>query len=421
MRCFHGCVWLEIRLERSIGKGEQTVTVPNIPPARRHHGGGRLVPVVLALALAAGACTSASGGGTTPAAPAADAQVNLKGVCPDPVVVQTSWYPQSEHGELYQLLGKDYRIDATHKRVTGTLTYRGKSTGIRLELRAGGPAVGNQTAPALMYQDPRITLGMLNPDQIIQLANGQPVVGVVAPMELDAQVIFWDPKAHPDWHTIADIGQTDTKVLYFQGSTYMDYLLGSGILRKRQVNSSYDGSPSQFVASRGQIVVQGYATNEPYTLEHEVRAWGKPVAYQLVTDTGYPNYANVLAVRSDKRNALDACLHRLVPMLQQAQVDFITNPGSAIDRIVKVNDAYKGGFVYSRGNALFAVRQMRALGIVANGGDQTLGNFDTGRLERLLQIVRPIFAGQRKPLPAGLGPAQVATNAYIDPAIGLHQ
>ncbi len=397
------------------------MTVPNIRPARRQHHRGWFLPVVLALALAAGACTSASGGGTTAAAPAANAQVNLKGVCPDPVVVQTSWYPQSEHGELYQLLGNDYRIDAAHKRVTGTLTYRGKSTGVRLELRAGGPAVGQQTAPALMYQDPSITLGMLNPDQIIQLAKTQPVIGVVAPMELDAQVIFWDPKAHPDWHTIADIGQTNTKVLYFQGSTYMDYLLGSGILRKRQVDPSYDGSPSVFVASRGQIAVQGYATNEPYTLQHEVPAWGKPVAYQLVYDTGYPNYANVLAIRTDKRAALDACLHRLVPMVQQAQVDFITNPAAAIDRIVKVNQAYKGGFVYSKGNALFAVQQMRSLGIVANGGDQTLGNFDTGRLDRLLRIVAPIFAAQRKPIPANLGPAQVATNAYINPSIGLHQ
>src|SRR6266536_3209067 len=124
-----------------------------------------------------------------------------------------------------------------------------KSTGIRLELRAGGPAVGNQTAAALMYQDPAITLGMMNPDQIIQLSASQPVVGVVAPMELDPQIILWDPKAHPTWHTIADIGQTTTKVLYFQGNTYMDYLLGSGILRRSQVDGSYDGSPAAFVAS----------------------------------------------------------------------------------------------------------------------------------------------------------------------------
>jgi hypothetical protein len=395
------------------------VTVPHNSPARSHHRSGRLLAAVLALWLAGGACTSAAGGDSNPAPPAASAAVNLRGVCPDPVVVQTSWFPQSEHGELYQLLGPDYRVDVAHKRVTGTLTAGGKSTGVRLELRAGGPAVGNQTAAALMYQDPAITLGMMNPDQIIQLSKDQPVVGVVAPMELDPQIILWDPKSHPDWHTIADIGQTDTKVLYFQGNTYMDYLLGSGILRRRQVDGSYDGSPAAFVASGGKIAVQAYATNEPYTYQHEIPAWGKPVAYQLVYDTGYPNYANVLAVRTDRRGALDACLHRLVPLIQQAQVDFITNPTAAIERIVKVNDAYRSGFVYSKGNAEFAVAQMRNLGIVANGSDPTLGNFDTGRLDRLIAITQPIFAGQRKPIRPGLGPVDVATNAYINPAIGL--
>jgi len=106
----------------------------------------------------------------------------------------------------------------------------------------------------------------------------------------------------------------DARVLYFQGATYMDYLLGSGILRRRQVDGSYDGSPSAFVASGGQIAVQAYATNEPYTYQHEITAWGKPVAYQLVYDTGYPNYANVLAVRADRQAALARCLARLVPL-----------------------------------------------------------------------------------------------------------
>jgi hypothetical protein len=395
------------------------VPVPNTPPARPKNRGGRLLPAVLALALLAGACTSASGGDTNQAPPAASSALNLKGVCPDPVVVQTSWFPQAEHGAVYQLLGANYQVDGAHKRVTGPLVVDGKSTGIRLELRAGGPAVGNQTAAALMYQDPAITLGMMNPDQIIQLSKDQPVVGVVAPMELDPQIILWDPKAHPDWHTIADIGQTDTKVLYFQGNTYMDYLLGSGILRRSQVDGSYDGSPAAFVASGGKIAVQAYATNEPYLYQHEITAWGRPVAYQLVYDTGYPNYANVLAVRTDRRASLDGCLHRLVPLIQQAQVDFMAKPGPAIDLMVKLDQSFKTGFVYSRGNAEFAVAQMRSLGIVANGTDRTLGNFDTGRLDRLIAITQPIFAGQRKPIRQGLGPVDVATNAYIDPAIGL--
>jgi hypothetical protein len=394
------------------------VVVPNTTAARPPYRGGRLMVVVVAMALLVAACSSPTGSGAA-APPAASGSVNLKGVCPDPVVVQTSWYPQSEHGAVYQLLGTDYTIDAAHKRVTGPLVVHGKSTGVRLELRTGGPAVGFQTAAALMYQDPQITLGMMNPDQIIQLSRTQPVVGVVAPMELDPQILLWDPKQHPDWHTIADIGQTDTKVLYFQGNAYMDYLIGSGILRKRQVDGSYDGSPSAFVASGGKIAVQAYATNEPYTYQHEVKAWGKPVAYQLVYDTGYPNYANVLAVRADKQTTLRQCLRRLVPIVQQAQVGFMAKPGPAIGLILKLVDAYKGGFVYSKGNAEFAVAQMRQLGIVADGPDTTLGNFDPERLRRLIGIVGPISAGQRKPVKPNLTPAEVGTNQFIDPMIGL--
>jgi hypothetical protein len=395
------------------------VAVPNTTPARPPHRSGRLVVVALAVALLAAACSGATDSDSGQASPAASGSVNLKGVCPDPVVVQTSWYPQSEHGAVYQLVGSGAMIDAAHKRVTGPLMARGKSTGVRIQVRAGGPAVGFQTAAALMYQDPSITLGMMNPDQIVQLSATQPVVGVVAPMELDPQILLWDPKQHPDWHTIADIGQTDVKVLYFQGNAYMDYLLGSGILRKSQVDGSYDGSPSAFVASGGKIAVQAYATNEPYTYQHEIRAWGKPVAYQLVYDTGYPNYANVLAVRADKKATLTPCLARLVPLIQQAQADFMAKPGPAIGLILRLVDAYKGGFVYSKGNAEFAVQQMRQLGIVANGRDTTLGNFDPARLQRLIDIVGPISAGQRKPIKPNLTPADVGTNQFIDPAIGL--
>jgi hypothetical protein len=381
-----------------------------------------LLAGALSLALAAGACSSGSGNdnGSGAAPPAASGSQNLKGVCPDPVVVQSNWFPEAEHGAAYELLGPGYKIDAAHKRVTGPLVAGGKSTGVNIEIRAGGPAVGFQASEALMYQDPKITLGMVQSDELVQFSKTQPVLGVVAPLDLDPQIIMWDPATHPDWHTIADIGQTDTKVLYFGGTgTYMEYLIGSGILRRKQVDPSYDGSPSTFVASGGKIAVQAFATNEPYVFQHEVKAWGKPVAYQLVADTGYPNYANVMAVRSDRKAALASCLQRLVPIIQQGMVDFMSNPTSAVDAILKVNEAYKGGFVYSRADAQFAVDQMRRLGIVGNGKDNTLANFDVSRIQRLISITTPIFTGQKKQIKPNLTTADVVTNEFINPSIAL--
>jgi hypothetical protein len=382
----------------------------------------RLTPVaVLVLALlAATACTSNDNGGGgsagSTAAPAAVAQ-SLKGVCPDPVVVQTSWFPEAEMAAPYQLIGPNPQIDKAHKKVTGPLVIGGKDTGVKIEVRAGGPATGYEPTAALMYQDPKITLGMAASDELIQYSAKQPMQAVVTPLDVDPQIIMWDPATHPDWHIIADIGRTDEKVLYFEGNTFMEYLVGTGILRRSQVDGSYDGSPSKFVASGGKIAVQAFATNEPYLYEHEVKAWGKPVAFQLVFDTGYPNYPTVLGIRPDQKDKLAPCLKKVVPMLQQAQIDFMNNPKPTIDLIMRLTDEYKGGWVYSRPNAEFAVAQMKKLGIVANGNDKTIGNFDMNRINKLLQIDVPIFEGQKKPLKPNLSAADIATNEFIDPSI----
>jgi hypothetical protein len=248
-----------------------------------------------------------------------------------------------------------------------------------------------------MYADPSITLGMVNSDEVIQQSAATLALAVMAPLDLDPQIILWDPAAHPEFNTISDVGQTDTKVLYYQDSPFMDYLLGSGILRRSQVDGSYDGSPSRFVAAGGQIAAQGYATNEPHAYEHEVRHWGKRVAYALVQDTNYPNYADTLAIRSADRQRLDAWLRRLVPIIQRAQVDFLTAPAVTLHRIVDIVRTYRAGFTYSEGNAEFAVRQLRNLGLVGNGSDRTLGDLDQNRLQRMISIVVPIARSAPSP------------------------
>jgi hypothetical protein len=109
----------------------------------------------------------------------------------------------------------------------------------------------------------------------------------------------------------------------------MDYLTGSGILRRSQVDGSYDGTPSRFAASRGEIVVQGFATNEPYLHEKKVEEWGRPIQYQLIHDTNYPNYRNyrnTLSIRAGEKQQLAPCLRRLVPVMQRGMADFLADP-----------------------------------------------------------------------------------------------
>jgi hypothetical protein len=338
-------------------------------------------------------------------------------------VVQSSWFSQVEHFAAYQLLGAGYTVDAKQKRVTGPLVSGGRDTGVKIEIRAGGPAIGYQPVSAQMYADRSITLGMLALDEAIQTSADMPVTGVVTPYDVDPLVLMWDPARHPEFSTITDIGKSKTKVLYFAGeSTYMDYLVGAGVLKQSQVDGSYDGTPGRLVASRGDIVQQGFATSEPWKWQHEVPAWGKPMASTLVADAGYPDYRNLLAIRTGDKPALSGCLKRLVPMFQRATVEFMANPQPVTDTILSIIGKTRQPYTDSSARSAQAVKVMRDLGLVGNGRDRTVGEFDLapdGRVGRLLNIVRPIYAAQHKPVPATLGATDVATNEFIDPTIGL--
>lgn len=381
--------------------------------------GGRAASAAAVLALAVCGCTAATGeAGPKPTA-AGTGQAGLAGVCPDPVVVQTNWWPQAEYGAVYRLLGPDPTVDRDGKRVTGRLVASGRDTGVRVQVRSGGPANGFVPAAKMLYADRQITLGGVDLDQVIQVTgSGQRVLAVFAPLDLSPLVILWDRRTHPGFTTIGDIGQTDMRVLYFPGATYMEFLVGSGILRRSQVEGSYDGSPARFVADDGRVAQQGYLTNEVYAYQHEVKQWARPVAYQLVSDAGYPTYPETLAIRADRREELTGCLRRLVPILQQATVDYLADPQPTNELIVRLAKDF-GGYPYSMQRAAYAVRVMAAEGIMGNGADRTVGDFDPARVDKLLSIVRPIFAGQKQPVPDGLAPGELFTNQFVNPAIGL--
>jgi hypothetical protein len=378
-----------------------------------------LAAAALLVAVAGAACTDDD----QPAAPAATAatgdRLDLKGTCPDPVVFQKDWQPESEHGFLYNLVGAGYKVDADKKRVTGPLVAKGRDTGVDIQVRSGGPAVGFQPVSAVMYSDRSIHLGYVATDEAVQFAASQPTTAVMAQLEVSPLAIIWDPASYPNFKTIRDIGRTDTKVLYTDGLTYMEYLVGADILHRSQLDGSYDGSPALFIQSNGKAALQGFATSEPYLYENEIRQWRKPLRFQLVNDTGYPVYFAATSVRSGDKARLAPCLAKLVPILQQSQVDFIRDPEHAIEVILDLVGKYETGWVYSKGLAEYSAKAMKDLGVVGNGHDGTLGNFDMERVRRVIEIVTPIFSAQRKPMKQGLKPEDVATNEFIDPKIHL--
>jgi len=379
----------------------------------------------LLIAAAAALAVACGGGGSTSRTPAvapraaAGSNLDLQPVCPATVVVQMNWYPQAEHAGLYRLLGASPSVDASQKRVSAELVASGRDTGVRLEVRSGGPAIGFQQVSAQMYLDPSVTLGVVATDEAIQNSKDHATVQVMAPMDLNPQVIMWSPDKHPEWKTIADIGRSNATVLYYGGATYMEYLVGAGILHRSQVDGSYDGTPSRFVASGGTVAQQGYATNEPYLYSHELPAWDKRVAFQLVHDTGYPIYPDAFAIRAGDRTRLAPCLQKLLPILQQSTVNYMRDPGPTNQAIVTMVRDLNAAQDYTLARANYAAGEMKKLGIVSNGTNRTLGDFDLSRVQKVIDVVGPIFAREGRPIASGLLPANVATNQFIEPSIGL--
>lgn len=380
------------------------------------------VAAAATMAVTAAACSSSSS--TAPAKVSlakTPAKYNLKAAgCPSTVVLQTDWDPEAEHGGQYELVGPNPTINSSSKSVTGELVaHGGIPTGVQLQIRAGGPAIGYQTVTSQLYKDSSITLGYLGNDEQIALSKTQPTVAVLAGLEKSPQIIAWSPAAHPDWKSIADIGKTSAKVLYYQGASYMDYFLGKGILKKGQVDGSYDGTPTNFVASGGKYAIQGFATSEPYTWSHDVRAWDKPMAYQLIADAGFNFYQGEIGVRKDKLPALSSCLKKLVPIMQQGIADFMADPGPAEKLILQLVSSYNNGWTYNQGTADYAVATMKKLGIVSNAPDGTLGAFDAAREEQMISILAPLYKAQGKQTMPGLKPSDLFTNQFLDPKVSL--
>lgn len=360
------------------------------------------------------ASTAASTPATTAASAAASASaVSLTGICPDTVVVQTNWWPEADHGFTYQLLGPDPTIDVDGNKVTGPLG----DTGVNLEIRAGGPAIGYQQVSSLLAQDDSITLGYVGTDEAIQNSVTAPTVAVFSDLEKNPQVWLW---GEPSWDfkTTADIAKAGVPVLAFDGSTYLDYFLQKGLLTKDQLDTSYTGSPDKFVVADGKVVEQGFATSEPYRLEHDVKEWGKPVKYVLVED--YPVYQSALSVRADRLAELTPCLKALVPLFQQAEKDYAQNPQPVNDLLLKIDSTLQtNGFTVSQGLLDDAHKKLLDLGLIANGADGTLGSFETSRVQTLIDDLGPVFVAKGKEVKEGLTPADIATNEFLDPSISL--
>ena len=378
----------------------------------------RLPVVVLAAVLGLSACGSDEDSAATVDLEAAPADQLLGESCPATLVVQLQWQPQTDMAGVIGLLGPGFTVDEETGAATGPLVTGGRDTGIDIELRPGGPAVGYEPVTSQMYVDDDIALGIVHGDQLVTAAaGGQRVVAVTPLLRYSPSILMWDGETHADWSGIEDIGGSGATVVASEDQTFPQWMVAKGLLEESQLDYSYEGTPDRFVSDPS-IAQQGFASSEPYVYENEVDAWNQPVEYQLLRDVGYDIYASNVTVRPDRVEELSPCLERVVPMIQQATADFISSPDAVnqtvIDWIAERDEFYP----YSEGEADYAAETLVGEGLIAAEEDGTVGSYDLARAERTIDDLAPIVAEQRGEAVQDFPVADLYTNEFVDPAVG---
>ena len=358
-----------------------------------------------------GACGSSDSAATDTTAAVPTTAASLADVCPATIVVQTDWFPESEHGGIFQLIGDDAVASKDTGAVSGSLVVNGEPTGVNLEIRAGGPFLESPVVTE-MYQDNAITFGYVGTDVAITRYNDAPTLAVFNALNINPQVLLWDATKHPEAKTIADAAKT-IKTFYVYGDpAWMRYFEAQGLIQRDQVDSNYKGN---LLLSTEDAAHQGFATSEPYKYAN-LESGAITTGYQLIHDAGWNSYAQNLAIRKDRLEELRPCLENIVPIFQQAQLDYIADPTRANAIILSTVATYDSWWTQSEGDVANGAASQKDMGIVGNGETQTFGDLEEARVNDFIAKATPILREQGLEI-ADIDAGDITDNEFLDTSI----
>jgi hypothetical protein len=367
---------------------------------------------------------AATTGGTTASEGTAAAG---EGPCPAKLVIQTDWFPELEHGGTYQLIGPDGTADKASVSYSGPVQEQYKVGGLE-EIQINTVSFDKTNSAILL--DGGADMAYINMSDIIKDSAAVDMVAIAKTLDKDPQMIMWDPEQN-DIQQPEDIAASGAQVLHFPGVAYIDYMIGMGYMTADQSNPSYDGSDAAWVADGGNFFQQGFATNEVYKYENEVQ-WKDgapaPVDFFTVADIGFDNYPAAITMMRDKAEELDECLKLLVPVMQQAWVDFLNDPKPITDAMIEINVVHDGFWTLSEelnaaGMELIEAGCTDSCAFAAepapfaeNSPDGTYCSFDEARVQGLYDILAPIYEEQGTEIAEGID--GIFTNEYCTDAPG---
>ena len=263
-----------------------------------------------------------------------------------------------------------------------------------------------------MYQDDAITMGYVGTDVALTRYIDAPTIAVFNPLNVNPQVVLWNKANHPTAQGLADVAKSVESIFVYGDPAWARYFVAQGILKKDQVDSNYKGN---LLLATEDAAHQGFATSEPYKYAN-LDTGAIDAGYTLIHDLGWNSYAQNLAIRADRLESLSPCLELLVPMMQQAQLDFIAAPDRTNAIIKAAVVAYDSWWTQTDGDLANCVAQLQALNIIGNGDTPLFGDLEESRVNDFLGKATPILREQGLEI-ADITATNIVNNDFLNPDI----
>ena len=293
-----------------------------------------------------------------------------------PVAVQLNWYPEAEHGGVYQAVA-----DGTYAESL-----------LEVDVRPGGRAT--PVAPELELG--RVQFAFANADDVVVFRRqGTDIVAVLAAMQNSPRCIL--VREDSGAKTFDDLaGMTLQRQA---GRPFLEFMRSRRILDQVQ-EVPYHGSVSSLVGDPN-IAIQAYSFAEPLL----ARQQNVDVRCLMVSDLGWNPYSSVLVTSGDLIRRDPELVRRFVQATLRGWQNYLTDAGKGNQAILAANEHGMTAEALE-----FGSRELRSLALPS---DMDLGSVGAMTLERWRTLVEQMDA--LEPEAAGkVKPEDCFTTAFLD-------
>lgn len=282
------------------------------------------------------------------------------------VSVQLNWYPEAEHGGLYQAAA-----DGTYA-----------ADDLEVEIRPGGRAT--PVAPELELG--RVQFAFANADDVVVYRRqGMDIVAVLAAMQNSPRCILVREDSGAE--SFADLaGMTLQRQT---GRPFLKFMRSRGILD--DVNEvPYHGSVSSLVGDP-KIAIQAYSFAEPLLAEQQ----GAKVRCLMVSDLGWNPYSSVLITTGTLIRTQPDLVRRFVQATRKGWQNYLTDASKGNAAILQANEHGMTAEALE-----FGSQGLRQLAMPSELPIEQVGNMTSDRWKQLVEAMdalEPDSAGQVEP------------------------